>query len=119
MSKSTAVYIGLCIVGLATVTAGCELQTKKTAEQVKSMPVDCATADGDLRMLEGEKKSTAQKISAGVRSVVPIGLVAGLVTGTAGTKYQVATGQYNKMLDAKIAEIKAACPNATPDVAEQ
>jgi hypothetical protein len=47
--------------------------------------------------------------------VVPIGLVAGLVTGTAGTKYRIATGQYNQMLDDKIAQIKQACPNAVPD----
>jgi hypothetical protein len=119
MIKMTAVCTALCVVGLATATAGCEMQQKKTTEQVKTMPVNCATADGDLRMLEGEKRSTAQKVSAGVRLVVPIGLVAGLVAGTTGTKYQVATGQYNDMLDAKIAEIKTACPGATAEVAQR
>lgn len=119
MIKMTTICTGLCIVGLATLTAACQMQDKKTAERVKAMPVDCATAPGDLRMLESEKKSTAQKISAGVRSVVPIGLVAGLVTGTAGTKYQVATGKYNQMLDDKISEIKQACPDATADVAQR
>jgi hypothetical protein len=119
MIKITAICTGLCVVGLATLTAGCQLQDKKTAEQVKNMPVNCDTADGDLRMLEGEKKSTAQKISAGVRSVVPIGLVAGVVSGTAGTKYQVATGKYNQMLDDKITEIKTTCPGSTADLAQQ
>lgn len=116
MIKITAICTTLCAVGLATAVGGCDLQTKKTAAQVKEMPINCETADGDLRMLAAEKKSTAQRISAGVRSVVPIGLVAGLATGTAGTKYQVATGQYNTMLDNKIAEIKQACPGATGDV---
>jgi hypothetical protein len=45
----------------------------------------------------------------GVTTIIPIGLVAGAVTGTAGTKYRIATGEYNKMLDAKIAEIKSLC----------
>ena len=101
-----------CVICLATVVGGCSLQDKKTAQQVKEMPVNCATADGDLRMLANEKKSTMQRISSGVRMVVPVGLVAGVATGTTRTKYQVATGTYNQMLDDKIAEIKQACPNA-------
>jgi hypothetical protein len=104
---------GVCVIGLATVVGGCAMQDKKTAEKVKAMPVNCATADGDLRMLDSEKKTTLQRISSGVRSVVPIGIVAGVATGTARTKYQVATGTYNQMLDDKIAEIKQACPEAT------
>jgi len=44
-----------------------------------------------------------------VSAIVPIGLVAGVATGTEGTKAQVASGDYNKMLDAKIAEIKQEC----------
>ena len=73
------------------------------------MPVNCAAADGDLRMLEREKKTTLQRIGSGVRMVVPAGLVVGVATGT-HTKYEVATGTYNKMLDDKMAEIKQACP---------
>jgi hypothetical protein len=103
---------GACVIGLATVVGGCAIQDKKTAQTVKEMPVNCATADGDLRMLADEKKSTMQRISSGVRMVVPIGLVAGVVTGTQRTKYQVASGTYNQMLDDKIAEIKQACPDA-------
>jgi len=39
----------------------------------------------------------------------PVGLVAGVATGTEGTKAKVATGEYNKMLDDKIALIKGEC----------
>ena len=107
--------IGMVILCVAAGLAGCTMHEKKTEKQVKAMPVNCDTAPGDLRMLEEEKKTTMQRIGAGVRSVVPIGLVAGVVTGTAGTKYRIATGDYNKMLDDKIAEIKQACPDATED----
>jgi len=42
-------------------------------------------------------------------SIVPAGLVIGLITGTAGAKMHVATGEYNKMIDQRIAEIKQQC----------
>jgi len=101
-----------CALGLASLLGGCAMQEKKNEANAKAMPVNCATAEGDIRVLNSEKASTATKIGNGVSMVVPIGLVAGLVTGTEGTKYQVSTGEYNKMLDAKIAEIKSTCPGS-------
>jgi hypothetical protein len=65
--------------------------------------------------LNSEKATTASKIGNGVSMIAPIGFVAGLVTGTEKTKYEVSTGEYNKALDTKIAQIKAACPEAEAD----
>ena len=42
----------------------------------------------------------------GVTAIYPASLIVGLATGTESTKYQVATGEYNKKIDARIAEIK-------------
>ena len=81
----------------------------KKAETEAKQPVNCATAEADIRVLKSEKAHTAKQVEMGVSAVVPIGLVAGVVTGKEGTKYRVATGEYNKMLDAKIAEIKKEC----------
>jgi hypothetical protein len=100
---------GLCVLGLAALLGGCASGFKKTEENVKETPVNCATAEGDLRELQSEKATVGQQIAMGVTSVVPVGLVVGLVRGNAGTKYRVATGEYNKALDAKIAEIKTTC----------
>jgi hypothetical protein len=36
-------------------------------------------------------------------------LVVGVITGVGGTKYEVATGEYNKKIDARIAEVKQTC----------
>jgi len=47
------------------------------------------------------------------------GLVAGLVTGTEKTKYEVTTGEYNEALDTKIAQIKAACPGGPSRLGSQ
>ena len=88
---------------------------KREAAAAQAMPVSCATAPGDLRVLNSEKASTASKIGNGISMVAPIGLVAGLVTGTEKTKYEVTTGEYNKALDTKIDQIKAACPGVQAD----
>ncbi len=104
---------GISVFGLTVLASGCAVQEKKEAASAQSMPVNCATAEGDLRVLNSEKASTASRIGNGISMVAPIGLVAGLVTGTEKTKYQVSTGEYNKALDTKIAQIKAACPGAT------
>ncbi|HME40178.1 MAG TPA: hypothetical protein VKG63_14580 [Steroidobacteraceae bacterium] len=102
----------VCALSLASLLSGCAMQEKKNEAAAKAMPVNCATAEGDIRVLQSEKASTAAKIGNGVSMIAPIGLVAGLVTGTEGTKYQVTTGEYNKMLDSKIAEIKSTCPGS-------
>jgi hypothetical protein len=112
----TPVRIIIGTVGVVLLASGCAIESKKTAEKIQTMPINCATADGELRVLDSEKKTTMQRIGAGVASVVPIGLVVGLVTTTAGTKYRIATGQYNTMIDNKIAEIKQTCPGSKPDI---
>jgi hypothetical protein len=114
--KMTSFGLSICAVALPALLSGCAIQEKKTEQKIENAHYTCATADGELRMLDSEKKTTAQRISAGVRSVVPITLVVGLVTGTAGVKYRIATGEYNKMIDNKIAEIKQTCPDATADI---
>jgi hypothetical protein len=112
MIKITTIATGLCAIGLAVVVSACATHEKKITKQVEGMPIDCATAEGDMRMLQEEKKSTTQRIAKGIQMVVPAGIIVGLATRTQRTKYQIASGQYNTMLDNKIAEIKAACPDS-------
>ncbi|MGO9934261.1 MAG: hypothetical protein ACLPV8_20935 [Steroidobacteraceae bacterium] len=112
MIKTSVFGASLYALGLAGLISGCAEHEKKDLAAAQAMPVNCATATGDLRVLNSEKASTAQKIGNGISMVAPIGLVAGLVTGTEKTKYEVTTGDYNKALDTKIAQIKAACPGS-------
>ena len=109
---NTRIGASLCAMGLVALVSGCAEHEKKDLAAAQAMPVNCATATGDLRVLNSEKASTASKIGNGISMVAPIGLVAGLVTGTEKTKYEVTTGEYNKALDTKIAQIKAACPGS-------
>jgi hypothetical protein len=114
MIETKLIGAGLCAFGLV-LLSGCAMQEKKDATAAQAMPVSCATAPGDLRVLNSEKASTASRIGNGVSMVAPIGLVAGLVTGTEKTKYEVTTGEYNKALDTKISQIKTECPGAIAD----
>jgi len=96
------------VIFLAIFLSACAIGQKKVEKELKS-PISCATAEGDIRALEHEKAHVAQQIVEGVTAIVPISLVVGVVTGTEGTKYRVATGKYNKMIDKRIAEIKTEC----------
>jgi len=78
-------------------------------ELAKPAPIDCRTARGDVRMLQQEKANVVERVAEGATPIYPGGLVLGLVTGTEGTKMKVAIGDYNEMIDKRIAEITTAC----------
>lgn len=89
---------------------GCAMEQKQVEQQIASpSPIHCATADGDLRVLQSEKANVAQRVVEGATSIYPAGLVMGLLTGTETTKIKVATGDYNQMIDRRIAEIQQKC----------
>lgn len=94
---------------VALVASGCAMNFKDDEKAAKDLPINCATAQGDLRVLNSEKANVVEQIAMGVTSIYPAGLVLGILTGTEGTKIQVATGEYNAMLDKKIEEIKSTC----------
>ncbi len=96
------------VVSLVIDLAACAPISQQTKDTLKQ-PVNCATAEGDLRVLKSEKAHVAKRIAMGVTSIQPIGLVIGVVTRTQKDKIKVAIGKYNKMIDAKVAEIKEEC----------
>jgi len=99
---------------IASLTVSCssidkEKKTYKQATANMKKPVNCTTAEGDIRALESEKAYTGKMIGAGVLAVVPISLIEGVVTGTEGNRIKIATGDYDKKLDEKIKQIKSEC----------
>ena len=106
-AKSYASVIALLVLALS---AGCAFQQKQVEQQLANpAAINCSTAQGDLRMLQQEKANVAQRIAEGVTAVYPASLVVGLVSGTEDVKYQVAVGEYNQKIDARIAQIKQTC----------
>ncbi len=78
-------------------------------ETLKRHPINCATAEGDLRAIAAEKKHAEDKQLESVAAITPAGALLGLVTGTEGKRLQMLSGDYIKQLDARSAEIKAKC----------
>jgi hypothetical protein len=99
-----------CRGGVALLVVACAGQFQQQ-EQALQQPIriNGATAEGDLRMLQNEKAHVAQQIALGITAITPIGMIAGAATGTEQTKLQVASGDYNRMIDQRIAEIKRTC----------
>jgi hypothetical protein len=79
------------------------------AKQEIAKPVDCATAQEDMALLEGEKVSVAEQAAAGVRTVFPIALIGGIAQGDLGNRARVAIGDYNRQLDEKMFQIRQQC----------
>ena len=98
----------LATIFAAMTLAGCAFQEKRV-EQSLAQPINCDVAEGDIRVLESERAHVGRQVVAGVTSIVPAGIVLGLVTGTTGTKLRVATGEYNKKIDERVTDIKRTC----------
>ena len=109
MKKFNVVIAACCIFVFL---PGCASNMKKKVdymEMVQSQPVNYQTAERDIKALEAEKARVAEQVLAGASSIMPISLVVGILTGTAKAKVKIATGQYNRMIDARIAKIKQEC----------
>jgi len=91
-------------------SSGCAVEQQQVSESLdRPGRIDCRTADGDLRVLQSEKAHIAQRVAEGATAIYPAGAVMGIIMGTEGTKLQVATGEYNDKIDARMAEIKSKC----------
>jgi hypothetical protein len=99
----------LALAVLVVLISACKGPNVQEVQQQEAAPVNCATAEGDLRVLQSEKVSTAKQIADGVTAITPVGLVVGTASGQEKGKLQIASGDYNKMIDQKIAQIKSTC----------
>ena len=105
MSKA---MLGLSMAAMLGV--GCALQQKRVERELAHGGViNCATAEGDLRVLYNEKANVAERVVEGATAIYPASAVVGLVTGTELTKLKVAVGEYNGAIDKRIADIQQTC----------
>jgi hypothetical protein len=100
------------IVILLALAAGCAAKAPAPEKQVQeslNKSVDCSTAQADIKTLTSEKARTAQEIEDGASSIIPIGAVAHIFGRSEKESFEIGTGEYNRKLDEKIAEIKKQC----------
>lgn len=92
--------------------AGCAAKAPAPEKQVQaslSKSIDCSTAQADIKTLNSEKARTSQEIENGASSIIPIGAVAHMFGRSEKESFEIGTGEYNRKLDAKIAEIRKQC----------
>ena len=97
-----------CGFAVAALAAGCAMEEKKTMQSM-NQPINCATAEGDIRVLQSEKTNVVAQIAQGATAIAPAGIVVGILTGTEATKLKVAAGDYNRQIDNRIGEIRSTC----------
>lgn len=100
------------ILVLSALLAACSSTAPAPQKEVQAnlaKAIDCSTAAADIKNLTSEKARTSQEIEAGASSIIPIGAVAHMFGGSEKESFEVGTGEYNKKLDTKIAEIKKQC----------
>ena len=96
----------------------CGQTVSDNAKNQLSKDVDCSTAKQDVTALKKERASTLKRFGTGVQYVFPVAVAVNIFRsynqdGTSEEFYtdreRVLTGEYNKAIDAKIAEIKKVC----------
>ena len=88
--------------------AGCASKYAKV-EKSFEQPINCSTAEVDIRALEEDKVSKATEAAEGLSYALPTTILVGAITGTGGAKYEVGTGEYNRKIDERIDKIRSTC----------
>jgi hypothetical protein len=91
----------IVVVALGACTAGA-----RSTEEISNIQADCSNVDIEIGALEQEKIENNNRAAAGVGSVMPVSAVARMVKGSYKTNTQIATGEWGKLVDAKLAELR-------------
>ena len=102
-------YKFIPVICLTIFVAACAAPISQQAKDDLASPVDCSTAQSDIKILEDERASVVKQIENGVTAVAPIGAIIGILTMTEKDKLEVGSHYYNHKINQKIAEIKREC----------
>lgn len=102
----------VCVIlaGAAVILTACAAPMRM--REIESVTAHCGNVNQQIAMLEEEKRKNDNRLLAGIQSVAPAGIAFNLVRGTYGRNVMIATGEWAKAIDVKLAELqrkKAAC----------
>ena len=98
------------LAGIALVLSACAAPMRM--REIEAVTANCGNVTHQITMLEEEKRKNDNRLLAGIQSVAPAGIAFNLVRGTYGRNVMIATGEWAKAIDIKLAELrrkKAAC----------
>jgi hypothetical protein len=99
----------LALLVMIALLAGCATASNEERASLLAQPVNCETAQADIAALEAAMPSRRERAGAALRTVTPVGAVAGAATGSYGEGAAVLTGRTEDELAARVAEIQATC----------
>ena len=102
--------LGLHILIAATLLVGCASTTQSERADTLDRPINCATADVDLAVLQEAIPGAKERMASSVRLVVPVSRIVGRLKGDLDERREIASGRTEDNLRARIAEIERACP---------
>src|SRR5688572_29961380 len=97
------------LMALGLLLAGCA--TPMTMREIHAVKPNCARIDRQIAALEKEKRENDQRLLAGIQSVAPALAAINIVAGTYGRNVAIATGDWAKAIDRKLAELRRAKRN--------
>lgn len=111
-----AILASTCMIGCARPNNSPRPTIDPAVKEQLDSPINCETAKVDIATLENEKASVAKRVISGARAINPFSAAAGVVMGDEQDRLEVASGDYNDQIDAKIAAIKRRCVAYLGDV---
>jgi len=79
-----------------------------TMREINAVKPNCAKIDRQIAILQKEKAENNQRVLAGIQTVAPALAAINIVAGTYGRNVAIATGDWGRAIDRKIAELKRA-----------
>ena len=100
----------ICTLSAAFITLGSGSSWSQAPDQ---NPIDCSTAQEDIKTLVHEHKATDERIAKGAFSILPIGMVLNeskkATESSAEKQKEMDIKEYNLKIDQRITEIKRTC----------
>jgi LEA14-like dessication related protein len=101
----------LCLV-LASVVLLSACAAPMRMREIEAVSANCGNVSHQIKVLEDEKAKNNNRLLAGIQSVAPALAAFNIVRGTYGRNIMIATGEWAKTIDIKLAQLqrkRAAC----------
>ena len=102
----------VCLVLVSATVALSACAAPMRMREIEAVSANCGNVSHQIKMLEEEKAKNDNRLIAGVQSVAPALAAFNLVRGTYGRNVMIATGEWAKAIDIKLAQLqskRAAC----------
>jgi hypothetical protein len=106
-ARARWVVLVSAVAALVLVTS-CARKYQKIEESLEQ-PINCATARQYIKTLQGQKVSKGEEAAVGMSYALPTTVFIGALTGAGGAQYEVGTGEFNRKIDERIADVRVQC----------